>query len=58
MQVDLKTDAVWKRGEGDLVREREKEEKQDKAEKENKEREGGDVYGVRYWLRRVGRHVY
>ncbi|THH29789.1 hypothetical protein EUX98_g4389 [Antrodiella citrinella] len=51
-QVDLDTDAVWRKGEGELVRER------DREEKEAKRREDAGKYGVGVWLRRVGRHVY
>ncbi|OBZ70070.1 hypothetical protein A0H81_09581 [Grifola frondosa] len=51
-EVDLDTDAVWKRGEGKLVRKRERE------EQERREAEEGTGHGLRYWLGRVGRHVY
>lgn len=51
-QVDLDTDAVWQKGEGDIVRER------DREAKEAKRRVEDGQYGVGVWLRRVGRHVY
>ncbi|TCD68645.1 hypothetical protein EIP91_010300 [Steccherinum ochraceum] len=44
MQVDLDTDAVWRKGEGELVREKEREEKERKIQEE------GGRYGLRSWL--------
>lgn len=52
MQVDLDTDAVWQKGEGELVREKERE------GKERKSQEEGGRHGLRSWLRRTRKHVY
>ena len=52
MEVDLDTDAVWKAGDGVRIREAERMEKQKRREME------GEEYGVKVWLRRIGRHVY
>ncbi|KAH8092518.1 amino acid permease-domain-containing protein [Cristinia sonorae] len=51
-QVDLDTDAVWRKGEGVLVREREREEKERKIQEE------GGRFGLAWWLRKVGKNVY
>ncbi|KAI0076970.1 hypothetical protein K474DRAFT_1644184 [Panus rudis PR-1116 ss-1] len=68
-QADLDTDAVWKPGEGELVRQRERElkeklreaEREEWEREEERERERGERHGVRGWvrrLRRVGKHIY
>ncbi|KAJ3482908.1 hypothetical protein NLI96_g6672 [Meripilus lineatus] len=51
-QVDLDTGAVWKRGEGDSFRQREKE------MVEKREQEEGTAHGLRHWWRRTRKHVY
>ncbi|KAL4245745.1 hypothetical protein ABKN59_001626 [Abortiporus biennis] len=55
LEVDLDTDAVWKQGEGDIIRQR------DRELKEKKELEEGAMHGLRHWIRRlrkVSKHVY
>ncbi len=47
MEVDLDTDAVWRPGEGQLIRAREREEIRRKEEME------GSAHGLRHWVRRV-----
>lgn len=47
MQVDLDTDAVWRPGEGQLIREKEREEIRRQEETE------GSAHGLRHWVRRV-----
>ncbi len=51
LEVDLDTDAVWKTGEGQMIRENEREEIRQKEEKE------GAAHGVRHWLRKAWNHV-
>ena len=51
-EVDLDSDAVWRKGEGDAVREREREKEKERDALE------GERYGAWRWLRRAGRHVY
>lgn len=50
-EVDLDTDAVWKEGEGALIRQREREESQRKEEAE------GSSYATLNWIRRMRKHV-
>lgn len=49
--VDLDTDAVWRPGEGQLIREREREAMRRREEAE------GTAHGLRHWVRRVRAHM-
>ena len=54
-QADLDTDAVWERGEGDLVRQRDRELDEKVASA------AGEAHGAKRWMlrfRRVTKHVY
>lgn len=54
-EVDLDTDAVWKKGEGDTVRQRER----DEAERVS--RDEATVHGLGNWIlrmRRMSKHIY
>lgn len=56
LQADLDTDAVWRKDEGVLIREKEREEK--KLSEKQQEATDGVRYGVWRWVKRMGRHVY
>ena len=49
--VDLDTDAVWRPGEGQLIREREREAMRRREEAE------GTAHGLRHWVRRIRAHM-
>ncbi|CAL1699938.1 unnamed protein product [Somion occarium] len=54
-EADLDTDAVWKKGEGDFIRQQERE------LKEKLEALEGEAHGMKRWmlrLRRINEHVY
>jgi amino acid permease len=51
-QVDLDSSAVWGRGEGSLVREREREQ-MDSRRKEVEIHAGSHSYALSMWLRRI-----
>lgn len=54
-EVDLDTDAVWKKGEGEMVRQ------QDRDEDERRAREEATVHGLKNWvlrMRKMSKHIY
>jgi len=64
-EIDLDTDAVWKRGEGELIRQQERDAKEAGRGKDyNDEKktfeydQGVQSHGLRHWVRRMSKHVY